>query len=179
GVAAPYAGGKLSVAKAMIGVGYTKRSLAVAFEGSVTLPPRAIDDLDTTRRLGVGVRLPPQVSLYFRFDLIPVPYIKVLPYFEFKLDLRGNVSRGITSTRTCEPFWDGLEFHLPNVYEYAFKHYSFSPMFGPFIIPNFNWSDVNVVGTKANGATLVVDNFLYMIGLIGPGGLAEEPFMAC
>ncbi len=157
-----YSGGSINFSEFRFGFGYTKRSLAIAFSGGVVLPRQLVDDLDNTATTtsGVGVRLPVQTRLSFRFELMPVPIVKVIPLFQFNLDLRQNYSPGLTDSRLCIPYWDGLQVIVPNVIHVALKHIAFSPIFA--ILPAMNWAfdgDV-VLGDEHNGFSLIIDDLL-------------------
>jgi hypothetical protein len=161
-----YPGGSVTLGQAKLGFGYTKRSLAVAFSGAVRLPPQLVEDADTSDLAGVGVRLPSRAALDFRFDLIPVPYIKVLPYFEFRMDLRDTVSPGLVDSARAEPFWDGLQLHVPGLIRADVKLAAFSPMFGPFIAPNYSYDYDIQLGDERNGYTYIYDNALVIAAIV-------------
>jgi len=161
-----YDGGSVQIGKLMLGFGYTRSSLAIAFDGSLVLPPRLIEDADTSSRLGVGIVLPHRSRLYFRFELIPVPVVKVVPYFEFNLDLRDTYSPALDDVARCIPHWDGLQLHVPGLVRVCMKHLSFSPMFGPLVAPNYHQAYALDVGTSKNGITNVVDDALTITGVM-------------
>lgn len=174
-----YTHGSISISKFSLGYGYTKNSFAAAFQGEITLPPQLIADLDTSRSLGMGVRLPHYSSLAFRLDLIPVPGpIPVIPQFEFNLDLRSPGAPSLLNTDTCEPFYDGLELFIPNVIHADFKKLAFSPFFSILPIPNIQFDGDLLIGNRSNGVTIVADNLLFLFGLVFPPGIYPVPFLA-
>ena len=167
-----YSGGSVSFSEFRFGFGYTKRSLAVAFAGGVVLPQQLVDDLDTSDITVAGIRLPVQTRLSFRFELMPVPVIKVMPLFQFNLDLRQNVSPGLVDSRLCIPYWDGLQVIVPGVVHTALKRIALSPFFA--CVPALNYAldgDV-VLGDEQNGLSVIVDDLL-AIGpiMVGTGGI--------
>ena len=174
-----YTQGSISLTKFSIGYGYTKNSFAAAFEGKITLPPQLIADLDTSRSLGMGVRLPHYSSLAFRLDLIPIPGpIPVIPLFEFNLDLRSPGAPALLSSDSCEPFYDGLELFVPNVIHADFKKLAFSPFLSILPIPNMQFDGDLVVGDQSTGLTIVADNMLFLFGLFAAPAYYPIPFLA-
>ena len=169
-----YSGGSINFSEFRFGFGYTKRSLAIALAGGVVLPRQLVDDLDSSDITVAGIRLPVQTRLSFRFELIPVPVIKVMPLFQFNLDLRQNYSPGLADSRLCLPYWDGLQFIVPGVIHVALKHLAFSPLFA--ILPALNWAfdgDL-VLGDDHNGFSFIIDDLLLVDALI-TGTMAKIP----
>lgn len=167
-----YSGGSVSFSEFRLGFGYTKRSLAVAFAGGVVLPRQLVDDLDTSDITVAGIRLPVQTRLAFRFELMPVPVVKVIPLLQFDLDLRQNVSPGLVDSRLAVPYWDGLQVIVPGVVHTALKRIAFSPIFACVPAPNYAFDGDLVLGDERNGLAVIVDDAL-SIGpiLVGAGGL--------
>lgn len=176
--------GYIRIDKAMLGLGYTKRSLAVQFQGECRLPEQLLDVLEGFQRgntQDVFYASPPRkTSLYFRFEFIPIAVaqvIIVIPYFEFALDLRSEVSPGLVSARECKPFWDGIQLHLKNVFEADCKHIGFSPIFLGDIAPVIPYSFDIHVGNEDFGFTYIVDNYFYCYGKFIPYGIVPYPFL--
>jgi hypothetical protein len=167
-----YSGGSVSFSEFRLGFGYTKRSLAVAFAGGVVLPRQLVDDLDSSDITVAGIRLPVQTRLAFRFELMPVPVVKVVPLLQFDLDLRQNVSPGLVDSRLAIPYWDGLQVIVPGVVHTALKRIAFSPIFACVPAPNYAFDGDLVLGDERNGLAVIVDDLL-AIGaiLVGAGGI--------
>ncbi|MEO8150746.1 MAG: hypothetical protein ABI723_24145 [Bacteroidia bacterium] len=163
--------GYIGIDKAMVGFGYTKRSLALQLEGEVRLPEsfmEAIQHFQETSSNDLFYLLPPRkTNLYVRFELIPIPVgqiVIVVPYFEFSLDMRSDFSKGLVSTADCVPYWDGLQFHLKNVFEADIKKIGFSPLFLGDIAPVFPHAFDLKVGDDLFGFTLIADNVNLCMG---------------
>lgn len=158
-----YTGGSIRFSQFLIGFGYTKRSLALAFAGEVVLPEQLVSDLDTSSVSVLGIRLPVQTRLTFRLDLVPVPAPEVaiiVPVFQFNLDLRRPGVPAIADPFRCAPEWDGLQFIVKDHFRFALKHIAFSPVFG--FLPSLNWvlnGDL-VVGDENYGLAIVIDEWM-------------------
>lgn len=176
-----YDGGSINLSRLRIGFGYTRRSLAVNFAGAVRLPDQLVADADLSDVLGFGVRLPTHNALSFRLDLIPVTLGTinfVVPLLEFDLDLRAPQTVGLRNSATCEPDWDGLQFIVNGLYHDALKHVAFSPFFGMLPIPNLRFDGALALGDARNGATVVLNNVLALIGLWTGGTPVPIPLLA-
>lgn len=166
-----YTGGSINLSEFRLGFGYSKRSLAVAFSGGIVLPRQLVEDLDTSDVSVAGVRLPVQSRLSFRFELMPVPVVKVLPLLQFDLDLRQDVSPGLTDSRLCLPHWDGLQVIVPGVVRASLKRAAFSPLFACVPAPNVAFAGDLVIGDARNGVALIIDDLL----VIGPVTTSSMP----
>lgn len=164
-----YPGAKVSLTKFTIGYGYTKNSLAMTFAGELILPPRLVQDADTSRTLGAGIRLPLDTKLGFRLDIIPIPGpIPAVPVFDFNLDLRAPNSPPLLDSQTCAPAWDGLQLIVPGVIRAAVKQLAVSPALSFVPCLNFTFDGDLMLGDETTGATLIVDNMLVMAGISYP-----------
>lgn len=158
-----YRGGSVSFSRFLIGFGWTRRSLALAFEGQVVLPPQLVEDLDTSSVSVLGVRLPVQTRLTFRLDLVPVPAPDVaiiVPMFQFNLDLRQPGLAALADPARCLPQWDGLQLIAGDRFRLALRHVALSPVFG--FLPALNWvlgGDL-VIGDDRDGLAVVVDEWM-------------------
>jgi hypothetical protein len=176
-----YSGGSINLSRLRIGYGYTKNSFSLNFAGAVVLPEQLVEDAETSDLIGAGVRLPTHNALSFKLDLIPVvlgPVDFVVPLFEFDLDLRQPTSQALVSSQVCQPYWDGLQIIVPNLYHDALKHVAFSPMFSLSVIPNFRFDGDLMIGDEDNGLTIIADNVLVLIGYYSGGVPLPIPFFA-
>lgn len=161
-----YRNGYVNLTQFTIGYGFTRNSLALSFAGELKYPDHLNEDIDTSRRIGFGIKPPQYNRLAFRLDLIPVPGpIPVVPVFEFSLDLRAPGVPAIGGTQICEPLWDGLQLHIPGVIRTDLKMAAVSPIFGiiPAINFRFDW-DIDI-GDERSGLTLVCDDMLAFAGI--------------
>lgn len=161
-----YPGGSVDLSQLTLGYGYTKNSFSMTLAGELVLPTQLIEDADASRELGAGVRLPTHTRVGFKLDMVPVPGpIPVVPLFEFDLDMRSPDSLALASSERCEPFWDGLQLIVPDIYRSGLKQISASPVLGVLPIPNARFDGDLVLGNEKNGLTVVMDNFLFLVGL--------------
>lgn len=178
----PYDDGSVSISRFVVGYGYTKNSFAMDFAGELVVPSQLREDMDTSRRAGVGVRVPLHNKLAFKLDLIPVTIGKVtlvIPLPQFDLDLRSPNAPGLAATDVCRPYWDGFEVNVPGGLHMAIKQMAFSPFFGFAIIPNLRFSGDVDFGNAENGLTLIVDDLLVLLGIFNGGyGIVPIPFLA-
>lgn len=175
--------GFIRIDKAMLGFGFSKRSFAIQFQGEVRLPDEFLNlfqnfQQDITR--GTFYLLPPRkTSLYFRFELIPIPAGEIvifIPYFEFALDMRLPGTPAFISTRSSEPYWDGFQIHLKDVFEADLKHIGFSPIFLGDLAPIIPLSFDIKAGNELNGFTVICDNYIYCQGRFLGAGPIFLPF---
>lgn len=162
-----YEGGKLILGRLAFGFGYTKRSVAIAFDGGIVLPERFVNDLDTSAQIGAGIRLPVQSRLSFQFDLIPIVVGDVVipfPIFQFNLDLRRDVSPALRDPRTCEPWWDGAQVIVKDVVRVSLKRLSYNPLLGIGCMSNSDFDGDLVLGDRHNGLSIVADNIFWAYG---------------
>jgi hypothetical protein len=172
-----YPDGSVSLTKLTIGYGYTRNSLALAFAGELVLPPQLVADADMSRTLPAGIRLPLFTKLAFRLDIIPVPGpIPAVPAFDFNLDLRRPNSPALLDSQVCAPAWDGLQLIVPGIVRMGLKHLAISPLFGPLPCPNVKFDGDLMLGDENNGATLIADNMLVLLGVGTPA--MPFPFLA-
>jgi hypothetical protein len=163
-----YGGGSITFAKALVGFGYTKRSLSVAFDGELVLPEKLVDDLDTSDLVGCGIRLSVQSKLAFQLDVIPIVIQGVvipMPLFQFACDLRKDSSPGITDPSTCTPNWDGLQVIVKDVIHCSLKQISYSPMLFAYSSTNSNFGGDLVLGDEQNGFSIVADSIFWAYGV--------------
>jgi hypothetical protein len=164
-----YVNGRVSVSQLTIGYGFTKNSLAVTFAGELVYPEHLTEDVDTSRAIGFGIKLPRYNRLAFQLDMIPVPGpIPVVPACQFALDLRTPGLPALANTQVCAPVFDGLELRVPGVIHADIKALSASPLFG--VIPAINVRfDGNLdVGNEQFGLTIVCDDLLWLAGIGTP-----------
>ncbi|MCB1772461.1 MAG: hypothetical protein KDI88_02495, partial [Gammaproteobacteria bacterium] len=124
-----YDGSGVVIDRLLIGYGYSKNSLKVDFAGELLLSQQLIDDLDTSSRLGAGIRLPANNRLQFKLDLIPIVLGEVdflLPLIAFDIDLRSDQPPPAATT-ACAPVWDGLQLNVPGIVRADLKRAKFSP----------------------------------------------------
>lgn len=162
-----YGGGKLIFGRLAIGIGYTKRSCAVAFDGGIVLPEQFVNDLDTSDVVGAGIRIPVQSRLAFQLDVIPIVAGDVVipfPIFMFNVDFRQDVSPGLRDARLCEPFWDGLQLIVTDVMRVSFKKLSYNPMLGLGCMSNSEFDGDLVLGDATTGLSVVADNIFWAYG---------------
>lgn len=176
--------GFIRIDKALLGFGYTKRSFAFQFEGECRLPDQLLDVLkhfQTSNTGGAFYFLPPRkTSLYVKFELIPIPagqVVIVIPYFEFALDLRSEVSPGLISARGCVPYWDGLQVHIKDMFELGLKHIGFSPIFLGDIAPIVPFSFDANIGNDQFGISCILDNYIYCYGKFIPYIILPYPLL--
>lgn len=176
-----YDGGEINLSRLRFGYGYTRNSLAINFAGAVRLPDQLVADADLSDVIGFGVRLPTHNALSFRLDLIPItlgPIDFIMPLFEFDLDLRAPETVGLLNPATCEPDWDGLQFIVNGLYHDALKHVAFSPFFGMLPMPNLRFDGAVTIGDTHNGATIVINNLLGLLGIWTGGTPIPIPLLA-
>ncbi len=172
-----YPGGTVDLSQLTLGYGYTKNSFSMTFGGELVLPPQLVEDAETSRELGAGVRLPSQTRLGFKLDLVPVPGpIPLVPLIEFDLDLRSPDSPALAGGEGCEPFWDGLQMIVPGLYRSDVKQIAASPVLGILPIANARFDGDLMLGNEKNGLTVILDNFLFLAGLSTPP--IPIPFLA-
>lgn len=171
-----YPGSAIHLDRLVIGYGYSKNSLKIDFAGELILSPQLIDDADTSRELGFGVRLPENNKLQFKLDLIPITLGEiefVIPLVAFDIDLRSDRPPPAPSG-SCRPAWDGLQLHMPGVLRTDLKRYAVSPFFGPLPATNYNYAYDLELGDDNNGLRHVAD-----CRLIAPlAGTIPIPFLA-
>ncbi len=174
-----YKDGFVRLGTVRIGYGYTSNSFNLLIDGSVSPPPALINDADTSQSLGAGIRMPEQTSLYFRLGLIPIPGpIPAVPVFDFNLDLRAPDSLPLVSATTCRPYWDGLQLNVPGVVRADVKHLAISPMFSGLPIPHYRFDGDLMIGDDTNGVTLIIDNYLWLAGLLVGSAPMPVPLLA-
>ena len=163
-----YEGGSVTVGRLMVGFGYTKRSLAIAFAGGLKLPEKLVNDLDSSDTLGAGVRLPVQSKLSLKLDIIPLVFGNVVipvPMFQFNWDLRRDFSPGLADARLCQPHWDGLQLIIRDVVRLSLKHISYSPILGIHASSNSDFDGGLILGDERTGLSVVADNIFWAYGL--------------
>ena len=154
----------------IIGYGYSKNSLLIDFAGELQLSPVLIEDVDTSSRLGVGVRLPSNSALKFKIDLIPIVLGEVdflLPLIAFDINLRSENPPAVPVSDDCAPAWDGLQLIAPGVLRAGFKRAKFSPFFGPLPAPNYLTAFDIDVGNEHVGFTLICDSYQVITPVLG------------
>lgn len=164
-----YRGGSIDISQLSIGYGYTRNSLAVNIAGQLVLPPQLVNDADTSRNWGAGIRLPTHNRVGFRLDLIPVtlgPVDFIVPLLEFECDMRAPYSPPVADVSRCLPYWDGLQVHVPGVFRADLKHYAFSPFFTFIPAPNLRLDWDMEIGDERNGLRVVANDFHYFAGII-------------
>ena len=168
-----YVNGRVSVSQLTIGYGFTRNSLAVTFAGELVYPEHLTEDIDTSRLIGFGIKLPRYNRLAFQLDMIPVPGpIPVVPACQFALDLRTPGLPALANTQVCEPVFDGLELHVPGVIHADIKALSASPLFGVIPAVNARFDGDLDLGNKQFGFTIVCDDLLWLAGI----GTFPNPF---
>ena len=165
-----YPGNAVVFDRLIIGYGYSKNSLMIDFAGELQLSPALIEDVDTSSRLGAGVRLPNNNRLTFKLDLIPISLGEVnflLPLIAFDINLRSENPPLAPLSYNCAPAWDGLQFIAPGILRADFKRYKFSPFFGPLPAPNSLAAFDIDVGNEQLGFTMICDNYQVITPLLG------------
>ena len=165
-----YPGNAIVFDRLIIGYGYSKNSLLIDFAGELQLSPVLIEDVDTSSRLGVGVRLPSNSALKFKIDLIPIVLGEVdflLPLIAFDINLRSENPPAVPVSDDCAPAWDGLQLIAPGVLRAGFKRAKFSPFFGPLPAPNYLTAFDIDVGNEHVGFTLICDNYQVITPVLG------------
>jgi hypothetical protein len=173
-----YEGNAVEFDRLVIGYGYSKNSLMVDFAGALQLSPALIEDADTSRRIGVGVRLPSDGRLQFKLDLIPIVLGEVdflLPLVAFDIDLRSATPPSPAADEPCAPAWDGLQFVAPGVLRASFERARFSPFFGPLPAPNYLYAFDLAVGNDELGLTQVCEDYQVITPV---AGTLPVPFLA-
>jgi hypothetical protein len=161
-----YVNGRVSVSQLTIGYGFTRNSLAVSFAGELVYPEHLTEDIDTSRAIGFGIKLPRYNRIAFQLDMIPVPGpIPVVPACQFALDLRTPGLPALANTQVCEPVFDGLELHVPGVIHADVKALSASPLFGVIPAVNARFDGDVDLGNKQFGFTIVCDDLLWLAGI--------------
>jgi hypothetical protein len=158
---------EIRIGRLLFGFGYSKRSLAFAFAGELALPEALVDQLDTSDRIGVGVRLPVQSKLEFKFELVPLTLGQIvipIPLFQFDWDGRRKTSLALKETRVCEPFWDGAQLIVDGVARIGLKKLSFNPILTLFACANSDFDGDLALGDADTGLTIVGDNFFWAYG---------------
>ncbi|GAB3139041.1 LysM peptidoglycan-binding domain-containing protein [Marisediminicola antarctica] len=176
-----YAGGSVEIGKLLIGYGYTMNSLAFAFDGRLVLPPRFVEDLDTSDEIGFGIRPPRFTALSVKLDLIPVTLGAITfpaPMLRFDLDMRAPGSSGLASALGCIPTNDGLQLIAKGIYHDQLRRIAFSPLFTILPIPNVHLAAALDIGNARLGMTLVADDLLWMAGIMSSGTPIPIPFLA-
>jgi hypothetical protein len=167
-----YVDGSISLSQLAIGYGFTRNSLAIAFAGELVYPARLTEDLNTSRTIGFGIKLPRYNRLAFRLDLIPVPGpIPVVPIVEFAIDLRTPGVPALRGTRPCLPAFDGIEVEIPGVIHADVKAMALSPMLGVIPAVNVRFDGDLDIGNDLFGLTIVCDELLWLAGI----GTAPNP----
>jgi hypothetical protein len=161
-----YEGGRVVIGQFRLGFGYTKRSFALSFAGELALPRKLVDELDTSDRAGIGVRLPEKSKLALRFDLIPLVIGNVvvpLPSLQFDWDLRTSAAASTIRDRaTCEPGWDGLQIVVPGRFRAGLERISFNPLLGGVVAYwNSDFGGDVQIGDENNGFTCCADNSMW------------------
>ena len=172
-----YPGSAVHLDRLVIGYGYSKNSLKIDFAGELILSPQLIDDADTSRVLGFGVRLPENNKLQFKLDLIPVTLGEVdfvIPLVAFDIDLRSDRPPLPAPIGSCRPAWDGLQLHVPGIVRADLKRYAFSPFFGPLPAANYDYVYDLKLGDEDNGLRHVAD---YRV-ITPVAGTIPIPFLA-
>src|SRR6266545_1503422 len=161
-----YVNGHVSVSQLTIGYGFTRNSLAMSFAGELVYPEHLTEDVNTSRTIGFGLKLPRYNQLAFRLDMIPVPGpIPLVPAFEFALDLRTPGVPALSNTQTCAPAFDGLELDVPGVVHADIKAISASPLFGIIPAVNVRFDGDLDLGNDQFGLTIVCDDLLWLAGI--------------
>ncbi|MBX3605530.1 MAG: lamin tail domain-containing protein [Piscinibacter sp.] len=158
---------EIRIGRLLFGFGYSKRSLAFAFAGELALPESLVDLLDTSDEVGVGVRLPVQSKLEFKFELVPLTLGQIvipIPLFQFDWDGRRKTSLALQDTRICEPFWDGAQLIVDGVARIGLKKLSFNPILTFFACANSDFDGDLALGDADTGLTVVGDNFFWAYG---------------
>lgn len=159
-----YEEGKVLPGKLAVGYGYQTSSLDIDLAGGLMLPPMFIEDAETSDRIGAGVRLPRKAQVAFKVKLLRMPHpIYVFPIFNFRFDFRADFSPGLLGTRTCEPFWDGIELNVEGVIRLALKNISFSPIFMVLPAPTVEFDGTLMLGDEKNGLTVIIDHLLDLL----------------
>jgi hypothetical protein len=172
-----YMAGSVSFTEFSIGYGFTKNSFSIAFSGKAEVSERLQSDTDTSSKIGLGIRLPRNIAIAFRLDLIPVPGpIPVVPFLEFDINLQSPQLAAISNVKTCTPNWDGLQFIMPDIIRFGFKRAAFSPVLGILPIPNYSYAYDFSIGNKQDGLSVICDNFLVPIGIGSIPQLIPIPF---
>lgn len=178
-----YEPGRIVIGQLRLGFGYTKRSFAFSFAGECVLPRQLVDDLDTSDRLGFGLRLPERSNLAVRFDLIPIVLGKLvipMPMLQLNCDLRrsGNHSL-IKDRRTCEPGWDGLQVIAPGILRLGFERFSYNPFLsGLFACSNSDFAGDIQLGNADTGLTACLDNAFWAYGFDSYCAMAVYPIIS-
>ncbi len=165
-----YAGTEVVLDHFRLGYGYNKNSFALSFAGQLKLPEQLVLDADTSKVIGVGIRLPEESRLAFKLDLIPIVLGEVdfiLPLVKFDVDLRKEGAPGIADPRRCEPYWDGLQLHIPKIIRTSYKRSQFAPFYGPLPAPNCSYSYDIVLGADEARLAFVCDNFQIISPVMG------------
>lgn len=174
-----YPGNGIVFDRLLIGYGYSKNSLLVDFAGELQLSPQLIEDVDSSARIGAGLRLPRNSRLKFKVDLIPIVLGEVdflLPLLAFDIDLR-STEMPAPSGGPCTPAWDGLQFHAPGILRVDVKRAKVSPFFGPLPAPNTLYAFDMDLGDEALGFTQVCDDYQVILGAVPIPFLADAtPF---
>lgn len=176
-----YAGVAVGLDHLRIGYGYSKNSLAISFAGQLNLPEQLVMDADTSQEIGAGLRLPRESRVAFKLDLIPIVLGEVdflLPLFKFDVDLRKAGAPGIADPRSCEPYWDGLQLHIPGIFQTAFKRMQFAPFYGPLPAPNYSYNYDIVFGSGEARMAYVCDDFQFISPVITGSVPIPIPFIA-
>ncbi|MCB0035431.1 MAG: hypothetical protein KDE51_15470, partial [Anaerolineales bacterium] len=164
-----YEGAAVTLDHFQFGYGFSKNALNVVIAGGFDLPERLVEDFDTSDQVGVGLRLPVRSRLLFHLDLIPIVLGEVdflLPLIEFDIDLRRD-GRTLPPGPECQPSWDGLQLHVPNIMRVGLKRMRYSPFFGPLPAHNYTQSYDIDLGTKDIGLTLICDNYFVIMPIAG------------
>ena len=173
-----YPGSGIVLDRLAIGYGYSKNSLNIDFAGELQLSPQLVADLDTSRRIGAGIRLPTNNTLKFKLDLIPITLGEVdfvLPLVAFDIDLRSDHPPAASASLPCAPTWDGLELDVPGIVHADLKRAKFSPFFGPLPAPNSLYSYDVDIGNAQLGLTFVCTDYQVITPVLGT---IPIPFLA-
>ncbi len=161
-----YRDGAVRIGTLRLGYGYTSNSFNFVVDGGITLPPALVEDADTSRSIGAGIRLPSVTNLYFRLGVIPLPGpIPVVPIVDFNLDMRRPNLPGLRSSDGCVPEWDGLQLIVPDVIRADVKHLAFGILFSGLPIVHHRFDGDLVLGTETDGVSYIVDDYLSLNSL--------------
>jgi hypothetical protein len=157
----PYEGGAIE-GRFSFGYGYTRNSVAISANGNIVLPAQLVGDIDTSQRLGAGVRLPTHNRCGFRLDLIVVSISGVefvVPVVDFELDLRAPYSPPFTDISRCVPYWDGFQVHVPGLLRVGLKHLAMNYFLGVLPFHNSRYDFDLAIGDERNGLRMIVNDF--------------------
>ena len=156
-----YPGSAINFDRLIIGYGYSKNSLKIDFSGELILSQKLIEDADSSDEVGVGIILPRNSKVQFNIDLIPIVLGEVdflLPLVAFDIDLRSDIPLpAAINNGVCQPVWDGLQLHIPNVLRTGLKKAAYSPFFGPILAQNNEYAFDIELGNEQYGLRHIAD----------------------